>query len=251
MYQRLGQVVVRFAIHLVVGWLVVLGLLATVAPEWKRVTADGEFAFLPPYAQSQRAAQLYRETLHQQRAGINPLYSNLAIVVHRKDRVGRPTGQDGMDQKDFEFILDHVVGAMRTVQERVGRGYEPLTAAQQAEPRPILPASERVITRIVSVTQPGAVKPLDEELVLGALLGSEDGRAALVYLQLNSEMLDRSNNLVISEVERALNDPDLLKFKPAGLAMDLSGTAVVGRDLLRAEQISASRTEAFTQWLVV
>ena len=65
-------------------------------------------------------------------------------------------------------------------------------------------------------------------------------------------MLDRSNSLIISEVERRiLKDPELQRQRPFGLALDLSGTAVVGRDVLRAEQDSASRTEHLTQWLVI
>ena len=248
MYQRLGHAVVRLAIPLVAGWGLVVAFLSISAPDWKLVTKDGEFAFLPDDAQSQRAAALYRETLHQQRKGINPLYSNIVIAVHRNDRSGRPRGQDGMDKEDLKFIHKYVVPAMQRIQQTVGRGYESLTPEERASSPVILPESEQVITTIV--TKPLELKSEEADIV-GALLASEDGRAVLVYLQLNSEMLDRSNNLVISEVERALNDPELLRQKPGGLAMDLSGTAVVGRDLLRAEQVSASRTEAFTQWLVI
>lgn len=282
MYARLGQAVVRYAAPMAVGWLLLLLALMVFAPAWRAVTQDGEFAFLPADSRTKLAAEVYRQAFlvnegklspangtvptgnageqsdgedsasdlpPRRRGGLNPLDSNIVIVVHRKDQM-RP--QDGMADADYQFIERHLVPRLQKIAETTGRGYEALTTEELAAPRPVLPKAERVVVEIL--TRPPSRPPNVPELedVVGALLQSEDDRASLVYVQLNSEMLDRSNNLLISEVERRIiNDPELLGEKPFGLALDLSGTAVVGRDVLRAEQDSASRTEHLTQWLVI
>ncbi|MFV0444919.1 MAG: MMPL family transporter [Planctomycetaceae bacterium] len=248
MYYRLGQVVVRYAAPIVLGWVGLLVLLILTAPSWRSVTKDGEFAFLPADSQSQQAAEIYQQAFPTS-SGMKPLDSNIVIVVHREDR---PTPREGMAVADFEFIEEQIVPMLRKIALTTGKGYEPLTPAEQAQPRAEIPASERIVTNVY--TRPSNKGPTlrGDDDVIGALMESDDQRASLVYVELNSEMLDRSNNLIISEVERLIiNNPELLRHRPGGLALDLSGTAVVGRDVLGAEQQSASRTESLTQWLVV
>lgn len=251
MYYRLGQLVVRHAVPIVLGWALLMGLLAWLAPRWHQVTKDGEFAFLPESAQTVRAADLYKQAFlaeGQPRGGVNPLYSNIVVVAYRHDR---RVGQEGMDDADYEFIETVVVPELRRVAATTGRGYEALTEEQRTRPRPELPYEDRLVTDILTRVTEIKRRIPDPGEVIGRLLTSEDDRSSLIYLQLRSEFLDRSNNLLISEVERVIKDPVLVSQKPFGLAFDLSGTAVVGRDVLRAEQESASRTEHLTQWLVI
>ena len=196
MYARLGQAVDRYAVPIVVGWLLLLALLLVAAPKWRTVTQDGEFAFLPAHAQTKLAAEVYRQAFltadapepgtaaaesaadgdsdsetARPRGGLNPLDSNIVIVVHRKDQL-RP--QEGMAQQDYQFIEEYIVPRLEEIAATTGRGYDPLTPEELAAPRPVLEKSARVVVEIL--TRPPIDPPQfpHHKHVVGALLESEN-----------------------------------------------------------------------------
>ena len=257
MYHRLGHLVVGRAFTIILGWIALVLLLVSIAPDWKSVTQDGEFAFLPHNSQSRLAERLYREAFGDsaspasegsptRRGGLDPLYSNIVIVVRREDRP-----RDGLQDADYAFIQTVLMPRLKEIAATTGKGYEPLTPQEQQAARPVLPSAEQIVSAII--TQPPKFRPLQEGDVVGSLMGSEDDQSTLVFMQLTTEFLDRSNTLIISEVERMLGSDEVrrAKLQTPGLALDLSGSAVVGRDVLRAEKDSASRTEHLTQGLVI
>ncbi|MFG0295949.1 MAG: hypothetical protein ACF8PG_08585, partial [Maioricimonas sp. JB045] len=61
MFQRLGKIVGRAPLVVVLAWFLLAIVAAVTAPEWSLVTLDGEFVFLPEDSPSRRAEELYRE----------------------------------------------------------------------------------------------------------------------------------------------------------------------------------------------
>jgi RND superfamily putative drug exporter len=244
MFQRLGEFVGRRGAVIVVAWAAAL-LLLSAAPDWLDVSRDGEFIFLPKDSASRKAAAMFREARLNQSGLQDPLSSSIVIVVRREDRVD---GQ-GLWPADVRFIREVLKPRLTRIAQTIGKGYEELSEEERAAPLPRLPRSERLIDSIWSGPPPYAGNP--SEHVMGSLLQSDNEKSALVIAEMRTEFLDRSNNLIVSEVERLLNSEEIKQKKPAGLALDLSGSAVVGRDVLRAEQESGSRTERFTIGLVI
>jgi RND superfamily putative drug exporter len=264
MYQCLGKLASRYSVVVALGWMALLATLVALGPQWLSVTRDGEFAFLPEDSPSRVAENLYREAFTatlddaqidgdspedrgiRRRATVDPLHGNVVIVVRRTDQV-----RGGLQLADWQFVNRELVPRLERIAETIGRGYAPLTD-EERELLTELHPSQRIVTSILAHPEPSLSRPpLDPEDVIGSLLVSEDEQATLVVLQLTTEFLDRSNNLIISEIERLLADPEFKRLKPHVLALDLSGSAVVGRDVLRAEQETGERTETMTKGLVV
>ncbi|MEZ6067609.1 MAG: MMPL family transporter [Planctomycetaceae bacterium] len=269
MLERFGQIASRHAVLVILSWAASLSVLLSVGPSWESVVRDGEFVQLPLDAPSRAAEALYRSAftatlddaetdpgdadgLHGQRlhlrahrrATVDPLHGNIVIIVRRV--IG---GQPGLRADDWTFIERELVERLEAIRETVGWGYESRPGDNLPGSRERLPESERIVDSILAHPPPAVSfaidagrPPNDPEDVIGSLLVSEDNQATLVVLQLKTDYLDRANNLVISEVERLLASQDFKRRKPAGLAFDLSGSAVVGRDFLRAEEVSSART---------
>lgn len=188
-----------------------------------------------------------RTGLAARRHGLSPVCSSIVIVIHREDR---ERGK-GLQPADLEFIETSLLPRLREIAETTGRGYRPYTEEQRTAPRSPLPPHERIVTTILSRPREEKFSLLNVNDVTGKLLDSENGQSTLVVMQLTTEFLDRSNALLISEVERLLAEEEFQAKKPSGLALDLSGSAVVGRDVLRAEEESARHTETLTKFLVI
>ena len=250
MFQRLGKIVGRAPLVVVLAWFLLAIIAAVTAPEWSLVTLDGEFVFLPEDSPSRRAEELYREAFPPPDVGASdqenevavavqqdPLGSNIVLVVRRTHEIGT-----GLHPEDKEFVEDVLKPELETIAARTSVGYE-FTPVDEA---PELPPDERIIKGIWTFT----------DRKIGPLLDSEDGLSTLVVVELRTEFLDRGNTLVVARVEDLIDrlnqprTPDAPKI-PTGLEVKLSGSATVGRDMLRAEHISASRTEAATKLLVI
>lgn len=80
MFARLGHVISKHWLLVIVAWIVVLIVAGRIAPPWEQVTHDGDFAYLPPEMPSVVGQRLTREAFPQQRAK-----SEIAIVVSRWD----------------------------------------------------------------------------------------------------------------------------------------------------------------------
>ena len=182
---------------------------------WKQVAKDGEFSFLPPEMQSLVGERLLAKAFPK-----DILKSFVVIVVWRYQHELRP--------EDMEFI------------EEVLR---PRLEALRDDPKLNLDPDMQILTF--------------KDKKGGQLLVSEDRQASLVIMPLQSEFLEWSNLPIIERVERLLDselphDPKTGKsLIPPGLALEMSGTATVGRDMLVAGQESARATEFWTTVLVI
>jgi len=245
MYRILGNFVSRVPLFWIAFWLLGAGLAHHFAPPSEQVWQDGELAFLPPTSPSLEAVRIYRtafqSTLQEKSEADNvgtsvqhdPMSSSVVVVLQRLD-------PNGLTDNDMGFISDVLVKRLEEIQKTTPKGYrwERQMEADLAEP---IPESEQVIKSIAS--------PNDERI--GALLTSKNQKATLVVVDLKTEFLERQNRMVVGRIEELLKDHDFLQHKPAGLSLELSGSATVGRDMLRAEQESAKRTETFTKGLVI
>lgn len=243
MFRWIGELVSRFpgAILLACGLCTSVLLIST--PDSTGLWQEGEFAFLPENAPSSRAQSLFRQAFppsEGKRFGgdesggtavqRDPLGSSLVIVLYRENR------PEGLAAQDRQFLSEKLLPKLEEIRRSSPKGYHDDRSTYEE-----IPDDERVII--------GISTPDDKRL--GFLLISPDQRAALVVLQLQTEFLDRQNGLVIERLEKLLSSTELLQHKPVGLALALSGSATVGRDILQAELQSAQRTEMITVLLLV
>ena len=232
MFRRLGQFVSRAWPFLLVAWVVlVIGLRATM-PDLSSVMQDGEFAFLPPDSPSRVSDALFRE------AWGNPLASSVVIVVRHESHLG------GLTEQDWKFIDETLRPRLEEIVEEelaaVG-----VIAGQQEEATPNDDASDH---------SSGIRVHTFSDRSIGRLLVSDDNKASLVRIELTTEFLDQRNAPLIARIERlTANDGELHQqgLVPPGLHLDISGSATVGRDMIRAAAESARATELWTILLVV
>lgn len=246
MYRFLGNFVSRYPIPWIAFWLLFAVGAHFLAPKSEQIFQDGELVFLPPTSPSLEALDIYRtafQTTLQEKSDTDsvgtsvqhdPMSSSVVVVLQRLDL------PNGLTDEDRAFVSDVLVPKLEAFRKTTPKGYrwEPEMEAQLTKE---LPDSEQVIKSIVS--------PNDERI--GALLTSKNQKAALLVVDLKTEFLERQNRMVVGRIESLLTDSELQRQKPAGLSLELSGSATVGRDMLRAEQESAKRTETFTKGLVI
>ena len=247
MYRRIGEIVSRRPILWIVFWIVFAAIAINIAPSRESVWKDGEFIFLPEDSPSRRAAELFQRAFPSNNGDPrfsddsvgtsiqqDPLGSNIVIVLQREDR------PSGLTEQDKQFISQTLLDKLEEIRETTPRGYSwsPELEAELTEP---LPAEAQVIRGISTLADPR----------IGALLTSRNEKSTLVVIELKTEFLDRQNALVLGRIENLVNDPEIQQERPLGLSANLSGSATVGRDMLRAEQESASRTETFTKILII
>ena len=237
MFQNLGKLVSRMWPLLLVAWLLVLGGLKWAAPPWQSVARDGEFAFLPKSSPSLAAEELF------QKAWGVPLASNVVIVVRRESS---PTG---LLEGDKTFIND----VLREKLEKIAD--EETASLQPQSSKPVKVAAPDGASDAVSGDELKAitVRTLSDKSV-GRLLNSEDGHASLVLMELPTEFLDSRNGPLIERVEKLIERNGELQsdgLVPRGLDLALSGSATVGRDMIRAAHESSRDTELWTVLLVL
>ena len=80
MFARLGHVVSKHWLLVIVAWIAILFVAGRLAPHWDEVTLDGDFAYLPSEMPSVVGERLTREAFPRQRAK-----SEIVIVVSRSD----------------------------------------------------------------------------------------------------------------------------------------------------------------------
>lgn len=237
MFQSLGKLVSRTWPLLLVGWLVALGGLKAVAPPWRSVAREGEFAFLPKDSPSLAAEELF------QKAWGVPLASNVVIVVRRESS---PTG---LLDTDRTFINDVLRERLEAIADEETPSLQPQPSKQAGNPRPAAGEEEGPKDDLKTIT----VRTLSDKSV-GRLLNSEDQHASLVLMELPTEFLDSRNNRLIERVEKLIDRNGELQsagLVPRGLDIALSGSATVGRDMMRAARESSRDTELWTVLLVL
>ncbi|MCA9025412.1 MAG: MMPL family transporter [Planctomycetaceae bacterium] len=245
MFQPLGQAVSRAWPLILLVWGVLVLLVIATAPDWAKVTQDGEFVFLPTDSSSRVAEGLYRDAFPDSLEGSiedgssiqqNPLGSTVVIIVRRTDRAG------GLTEDDERFLDEVLRPELEEIARTTGHGYLSFDGVLVTDPATAdVPVARGVWT--------------SKSQKIGRLLTSQDGQATLILIELKTEFLDRSNSLLIHRIEELVqnvtNRDNWGKFNIAGLDLAISGSATVGRDMLVAEHESAAKTEWFTKALVI
>lgn len=237
MFQTLGKVVSRTWPLLLVGWIACLVGLKLAAPPWSEVAAKGEFAFLPSDSPSRVGEDLFRKAWN------SPLASNIVIVVRR---VGSDDGA-GLIESDKRFIDEELHPRLEEIAAEEMPGLQPQTLGNAALAKEDAPSSDSPEPKAVVVRT-------YKDKSIGRLLESDDHKASLVVLELPTEFLDNRNLKIVQRVESLISrDGELDKAGkiPRGLDIALSGSATVGRDMMRAARESSKGTEKWTVILVL
>jgi putative drug exporter of the RND superfamily len=235
MFGFLGQTVSRFWVLVLVGWVVLLAATRLAAPPWEEVAQDKEFAFLPEDAPSRRSEAMFAKAFPDDQLG-----SNVVLVLHEPD-----PSPDHLD-RDRKFIEDSLELGLRQIAEAEGGlagetvpSDEPLFGDE--ENRPQKPPQRSIIERIRTPNALGS----------GALLVSEDGQVLLVVVELTTEFLATRNWPTIAKIEQLAGELQQQGKTPPGVALTVTGSAVIGRDRTTAQLQSARATHILTVVLVI
>jgi RND superfamily putative drug exporter len=219
MFAWLGRVIARGWPCWLAAWaLLALGTWAA-APRWQDVARDGEFDFLPRDVPSRRGEGLLRRAFPGRRAE-----SSIVIVVTREGT---------LTEQDRRFIAEELRPGLERIAEAEGRsGAESAGGGRRGD---------SVIARILTY----------QDKMIGPLLTSEDRRASLVLIELTTDFLVRRNIEVVGKIDELIGRLRSDRRVPAGLELALTGSAVLGRDMMSAESDSARRIHSWTIWLVI
>lgn len=242
MYRLLGNSVIRLWPAILLGWVIALVALKLSAPNWQDVIEEGEFAFLPDEMPSLAGERQYEEAWGE------PFASNIALVVRRE--------RTKLNEQDREFIVDVLKPRLVAIVERIGLP-EPSSQPTQDGPE-------------TASADPGEASESDEETIdkkiktfattgWQKILDSSDGTATMVVINLKTEFFNAKNIPLIDAIAVLIERDGELHQKdasgkspvPPGLELALSGSATVGRDMLRAATESSKATELWTVILVV
>lgn len=262
MFARTGHTVVKHWKAVLIGWVILLVIVFAVTPRFFAQVTDGEFAFLPAEAPSLEAERLFREAFSAGQVSRTP-----GNGVASDDETAKETTVGGSTESEAEAGNENADGEDRSGSTQVQQnplGSNIVIVLHRADP--LTDADYEFIDSVLVPTIERAAEELrrnDEQSRLGAvwtykdrkigeLLVSNDKKATLVLLELTTEFLDRTNGELIAKVEELINsDKAIDESVPAGLELTLSGSATVGRDMLRAEAESGQRTETFTFLVVI
>jgi putative drug exporter of the RND superfamily len=162
--------------------------------------------------------------------------------------VRRESSQEGLLESDKRFIDDELKPELDKIANE---------EAASLQPQHIQSASS-VPSAAGDAEPPAELRPISvrtfSDRSIGRLLDSKDRKASLVVLELPSEFLDARNSRLIGKVQHLIDrESDLhpREWVPRGLDLSLSGSATVGRDMMRAATDSSRDTETWTLILVV
>lgn len=241
MYRFLGNSVVRVWPAILLVWILALVALKVVAPNWQDVIEQGEFAFLPDEMPSLTGERQY------EKAWGEPFASNIVLVVRRE--------RTELNQQDRDFIVNVLKPRLVDIVNRVGLPKPSGQGATAREPDSTVVAGseveepEEIDKKIKTFDTTGWQKILD----------SSNGKATMVVINLETEFFNATNIPLIDAIADLIDrDGELYQKRPGqsdlvppGLELSLSGSATVGRDMMRAATESAQATELWTVILVV
>ena len=246
MFRSLGKFVVRYWYALLAIWIGAAIALTSMAPVWRDVIQGGEFAFLPEDVPSRLGENLAAEAFPNEM-----LASSIVVVVRRESR------PEGLQEADLEFIETELKPRIeRIAEEEGGLAIAPendQTSAAKKDQESVASASLAIKPDPDGLSVISQVRT-EKDKEIGHLLRSEDQKASLVLVELTTEFLANRNMPTIKKVEELVGkngELDREGIVPPGLDISLSGSAVVGRDMIRAAADSARATELWTVLLVV
>lgn len=223
MFSLLGDLVNRNWLVILVGWFVLVVALRFAAPEWDQVTKDGHFSFLPADSPSRRGDKLFNQAFPRD------LRANSIVIVITRE------SDQGLEEQDLHFIIRVLKPRLQTIAaaER--------DRAEMTENRSSPADGGPIVWRMCSF----------DDAAIGSLLMSDDRRATLIILALTDDFFSRRNRPTIGAVEGLLDDLRRERLIPPGLDLSPTGSAVVGRDIMRATENSATAIGHWTILLVV
>lgn len=262
--RRLGEFVSRTWWIWIPIWALGLAGSEWLAPPQAEVKTEGEMRHLPYDSSTRRAARLFAAAFPEMRSDSNVVMlfersdealsgDDLAAVVTEVmpliESAAAPYGGIA-DPSDLERVIDavddardtiHTESAVATVQ-RIWRAAVAEKEQERATRGTAKPDKEQL--DIVNVMAPH--NSLEFPLLL-----SEDGQAMLVVVNLNTSFLTTKNHDFVAAIRGGLLSlQDSGKF-PAGLDWHLTGSAVVGRDVVQAVSQSTDAIQSWTWWLVM
>ena len=242
MYRLLGNSVIRLWPAILLGWVIALVALKLSAPNWQDVIEEGEFAFLPSEMPSLAGERQYEDAWGE------PFASNIALVVRRE--------RTKLNEQDRDFIVNILKPRLIEIVERIGL------------PEPSDQTNESTEAAMIGDFDDGEAddeESLEKQIKTFDLTGwqkildSSDGTATMVVINLKTEFFNHKNiplidaiaDLIERDGELYEKDANGTSSVPPGLELALSGSATVGRDMMRAATESSKATELWTVILVV
>ena len=223
MFRQLGNILSRWWFAVIVLWVAAFVTLQLNSPPFDDLAKGGEFVFLPKYMASRLAESRFEKAFPGRLTT-----SSLVVVVHREQK-------DGLTDDDRAFITDQLTPALEQTRDR-------LNASAAARAKGSSNSDDaKIVTEIHNFSDRG----------IGDLLVSDDHKASLVTMELALDFQDTRNWEAVQDVESTLNGFERGNDKPKGLQLALTGSAVLGRDLTRAEADSARNTGKLTVALVI
>lgn len=232
MFTFLGNSIARRPLVYLALWLLILAGTWLVAPKFRDVAEDKGFGFLPPDAPSRQAEQMFEKAFPDERFS-----SNVVLVIRRQ------TDESSLARVK-KFIEDYLEPGLRKIaDEEGGLAIQDTAVDDAATTDETVPAPKRrsILARIRTPNAPGS----------GALYVSEDERAALVLVDLTTDLLTRRNSPTLKRIEKLMASLETEGHVPPGCDLSLTGSAVIGRDYLQAQKESSRATEFWTVVLVV
>ncbi|MEM9703565.1 MAG: hypothetical protein AAF907_14095, partial [Planctomycetota bacterium] len=210
MFQALGRIVTRGWPWVLLGWATLWLTVFLTRPAWSSVSADGEFAFLPPNSPSLAAERQFRE-----RFGKDLLQSTIVLVVSRPppgdgDAAATDAGEKLSKAEADRFLTELLrelqrtlidggfarpdlrFGDLPTLEGEPRSDEEPTPPGEREEGARLLLEGEELQSgggdgRTANDGEPlvaAVMTPRDR--VIGPLFRSRDGQAALVVLGLRT-----------------------------------------------------------------
>lgn len=243
MYEKLGSLVARRWVAVILIWIAGAALIApmfqrkvlhfTFTPTWDEVTKDGDLAYLPARMTSVRGQILYGQAFPE-----NKSRSEIVVVLERKE---------GLQQADLDLAKD--VAAFFDA--------EKVKAAEFAAEGKTRPPS---VLAVVDVLRPagnleGTVTGAED--MIGKKLIAPDKQAVIVVASLEHELIAVDSAWAIDIVKKMVSEKVAAAEAraenplPAGLNWGLTGSAAVGGDTLASSNESIQNIHKATAVLVV
>jgi RND superfamily putative drug exporter len=221
MFDRLGTLIARRWVFLLLCWALVVAVIYRAAPRWDDITHDGDFAYLPEGMTSVEGERLLDEAFPDVLSK-----SQVVLVVARPDGELTRRRQGNGRASDLE-IADRLVE---------------LFTPEEGEGGPIVGVlshrTEVIGEKLISAPEPDDPKSLK-------------GQATLVILQLRNEFMAIDNMRLMADIYRKVDqiraEPDF----PEGLELRVTGSAAIGYDMLDSARESIRNTEWTTILLVI
>lgn len=184
------------------------------APDWESVVTQGEFAFLPADSPSRLAEAQLKEAFPDADSG-----SSLLFLIEREEQQLEPS--------DLELVQERLFAVVNDVLQETNQPLE--SEAEQG----------KIVTQIAPTV------PL-----LGRVLQSSDGQAALGLVQLSQGFLTEWTWDFVNRLEKRLAI-EAKQGWPGGLQVYLVGGSVLGRDITEYRSQSAVWIQDYAGWIVV